>query len=44
MESKSLTTFDATIFLKNVWDPTWPNDRFVREMLEFEDELKIENS
>ena len=44
MESKSLTALDATIFLKNVWDPTWPNDRFVREMLEFEDELKIENS
>ena len=42
MESKGLSSLDATIMLKSVWDPTWPNDRFVRELIEFEDELKVE--
>ena len=42
MESKGISALEATIQLKSIWDPTWPNDRFVRELLEFEDELKAE--
>jgi protein-tyrosine phosphatase len=42
MESKNLSALEATVMLKSVWDPTWPNDRFVRELIEFENELKSE--
>mmetsp|Transcript_24678 Transcript_24678/g.23671 ORF Transcript_24678/g.23671 Transcript_24678/m.23671 type:complete len:211 (+) Transcript_24678:86-718(+) len=42
MEHKSLSALEATKFLKNRWDATWPNDRFVLDLLEFESELEKE--
>jgi protein-tyrosine phosphatase len=42
METKNMSALEATTFLTSVWYPTWPNNRFVRELLEFEDELKEE--
>jgi protein-tyrosine phosphatase len=42
MEYHSLTALDATKFLKSVWDPTWPNDQFVKDLIKLEEELQNE--
>jgi protein-tyrosine phosphatase len=42
MEHHNLTALDATKFLKPVWDPTWPNDQFVKDLIQFEGELAAE--
>jgi protein-tyrosine phosphatase len=40
MESRSLSALDATKMVKQIWDPTWPNDRFVLDLIKFEGELQ----
>ena len=40
METKKLSAVEATALVKRKWDATYPNDSFVFQLLEFEDELK----
>lgn len=42
MESKGISLLDAVQLMKGKWDPTWPNDAFVRQLIEFEKELQKE--
>jgi protein-tyrosine phosphatase len=42
MEYHNMTALDATKFLKSVWDPTWPNDQFVKDLIQLEGELELE--
>jgi len=44
MQSRSLSVVQATTMLKLVWDATWPNDSFVRQLLQFEVELRASQS
>ena len=40
MEYKGWTVVEAAKHMKSKWDATWPNHLFVRQLLEFEAELK----
>lgn len=42
MESKGIDLLDATQLMKDKWEATWPNDAFVRQLIEFEKELQKE--
>jgi len=39
MESMHLNVEDAAKFVKSKWDATWPNDSFVFQLIEYENEL-----
>ena len=36
MESQNLSAEEATAVLKSKWDATWPNDTFVRNLIDYE--------
>lgn len=40
MESRGMTVLQAVKFYKSKWDAVWPNDKFVRELIEYETELE----
>ena len=40
VREKGMTVAEATVYLKEKWEATWPNDGFVRQLLEYEQELK----
>jgi protein-tyrosine phosphatase len=40
MKSQQLTALEATKKIKEKWDPAWPNDGFVRQLIEYEKELE----
>ena len=44
MESKSIGIVEATAMMKAKWDATWPNDSFVRQLIEFDQELQRERA
>ena len=39
METNNMSLLDATKFVKNKWDATWPNDSFVFQLIAYEKEL-----
>ena len=39
METNNMSLLDATRFIKNKWDATWPNDSFVFQLIAYEKEL-----
>mmetsp|Transcript_7800 Transcript_7800/g.17494 ORF Transcript_7800/g.17494 Transcript_7800/m.17494 type:complete len:202 (-) Transcript_7800:38-643(-) len=40
MKTKALTALEAVEFMKPKWDAVWPNDKFVLQLIEYEQELK----
>ena len=41
MEMERMTLLQALAKIKRVWDATWPNDHFLRELQSFEEELGL---
>ncbi|KAJ1425676.1 dual specificity phosphatase, partial [Ochromonadaceae sp. CCMP2298] len=39
MKTKALTALEAVEFMKPKWDAVWPNDKFVLQLIEYEQEL-----
>ena len=40
MRTKGISLLEAGRIMKKVWDATWPCDRFVMQLIEYEQELK----
>jgi len=40
MKSRNLTAAEATSLVKEKWVTTFPNDEFVRQLIQFEEELR----
>ena len=40
MKTRGLSATEAAALMKPKWDATWPNDSFVAQLLQYEDDLK----